>query len=82
MISSIISEKGERFMDEVYNATLIRDTLLFLLPAASSPNAHEREMTLARMTRLIDCIPSHAVGKVSGLLHPRGACPASALAER
>ncbi|KAJ7324651.1 hypothetical protein JRQ81_017671 [Phrynocephalus forsythii] len=57
-------EKKEWFGDHHSNQSLMRDTLKFLLEETASSEAQEREVALARITKLIGCITSHCVVKL------------------
>lgn len=60
---NITKDRRERVTDQLYNPSLLREVLQFLLPDTSSPAAEGRELALARISNVITCITNHCVGK-------------------
>ncbi|KAJ6655486.1 hypothetical protein lerEdw1_005064 [Lerista edwardsae] len=60
---NITKDRRERVTEQLYNPSLLREVLQFLLPDTSSPAAEGRELALARISNVISCITNHCVGK-------------------
>ncbi|CAI5776110.1 activated CDC42 kinase 1 isoform X9 [Podarcis lilfordi] len=61
--ANLDSSKAGYIGQRHYNPTLIRETLMFLLPETGSPSVEERIMALSRITKLVCCITSHCTPK-------------------